>query len=195
MRRTRRRSCTGCALASTASAISWWRADSPYSAFGGVKSRLASFAVIALVLASAGAALDRVAAPAWTAARARQPALRLDPSMAAAGQGVTLALLGGFRALVADALWVRMYVLWERRDLPGTQSLIRLVTAIDPRPVYFWLNGARIIANDFAVWRLEAAGGYDVAGPAIEERLNQEQGKLALTYLDAAMEFHPANAH
>jgi hypothetical protein len=159
-----------------------------------VKSRLAAFIVIAAVLASAGAALDRVAEPAWTAARARQPALRLDPSLPAAGQGVTLALLGGFRALVADVLWVRMYVVWEKRDLPGTQSLIRLVTAIDPRPIYFWLNGARIIANDFAAWRLDTAGGYEAAGPAVEARLNREQGNLALRYLDAAMEFHPASA-
>src|SRR5688500_3946230 len=122
-------------------------------------SRLYTWVVIAVVLAPVGAVLNRFAAPAWTTARAREPALRLDSSMAAAGQGVTLALLGGFRALVADALWIRMYVLWERRDLPGTQTLIQLVTAIDPRPVYFWKNGARIVANDLAAWRIDAAGG------------------------------------
>src|SRR5688572_5858927 len=138
-------------------------------------SRALSLAVVVAVLALAGAALDWVVAPAWSAARARQPALRLHPSMAAAGQGVTLALLGGFRALVADALWIRMYVVWERRDLPGTQSLIQLVTAVDPRPTYFWINGARILANDLAVWRIEAAGGYEAIGPATEARLNREQ--------------------
>src|SRR5688572_11159098 len=119
-----------------------------------LRSKAASFALIATVLACAGAALDYVVAPTWTAARARQPALRLDSSVAAAGQGVTLALLGGFRALVADVVWIRMYVLWERRDLPGTQSLIQLASAIDPRPVYFWVNGARILANDLAAWRV-----------------------------------------
>jgi hypothetical protein len=157
-------------------------------------SKAASSAVIIAVLASAGAALDRVAAPAWTAARARQPALRLDSSVAAAGQGVTLALLGGFRALVADAVWIRMYVLWERRDLPGTQSLIQLVTAIDPRPVYFWINGARILANDLAAWRVEAAGGYESVGPAVESRVNREQGRVGIAHLEAAMAHHPARA-
>jgi hypothetical protein len=145
-------------------------------------------------LIAAGAALDRIVAPVWTAARARQPALRLDSSMAAAGQGVTLALLGGFRALVADAVWIRMYVLWERHDLPGTQSLIQLVTAIDPRPLYFWLNGARILAHDFSAWRIQAAGGYDAVGPAVEARVSQEQGTLALALLSEAATYHPASA-
>ncbi|MGH7959508.1 MAG: tetratricopeptide repeat protein [Opitutaceae bacterium] len=158
------------------------------------RSRLLFHLVLAVVLASAGAALDRVAAPAWSATRERQPALRLDSSMAAAGQGVTLALLGGFRALVADAIWIRMYVLWERRDPAGTQSLIQLVTAIDPRPVYFWVNGARILANDLAAWRVEASGGYEAAGPATEARFNREQGSLALAHLDSAMAFHPESA-
>jgi hypothetical protein len=87
-----------------------------------------------------------------------------------------------------------MYVLWERRDLPGTQSLIQLVTAIDPRPVYFWKNGARILANDLAAWRIDAAGGHENVGPDIQARIDDEQGRLALSHLDAAMSFHPASA-
>jgi tetratricopeptide (TPR) repeat protein len=158
------------------------------------RSRLLVIAIVVAVLAAVGAALDRVAAPAWAAARARQPALRLDSSMAAVGQGVTLALLGGFRALVADAVWIRMYVLWERRDLPGTQSLIQLVAAIDPRPIYFWTNGARILAHDLAAWRIEAAGGYDAVSPEVEARMSREQGTMAIAHLEAAMGFHPASA-
>lgn len=158
-----------------------------------MRSKPFALAVAVAGLAVTGSLLGRLAEPAWAAARERQPALRLNSSMAAAGQGVTLALLGGFRALVADAAWVRMYVLWERHDLPGTQSLVELVTAIDPRPVYFWINGARILANDLAAWRLDAAGGYETAGANVENRINQEQGSLAIEYLAAAMRFHPAN--
>lgn len=158
-----------------------------------MRSKLLVFVVIVAGLAVTGSMLGRIAEPAWKAARERQPALRLSSSMTAAGQGVTLALLGGFRALVADAVWVRMYVLWERHDLPATQSLIELVTALDPRPVYFWINGARILANDLSAWRLDAAGGYEAAGASVENRINQEQGSLAIEYLAAAMRFHPAN--
>ena len=145
-------------------------------------------------LATAGAGLGRIAAPVWTDARARQPALRLDSSVASAGQGVTLALLGGFRALVADATWIRMFALWEKRDLPGTETLLKLVVAIDPRPVYFWLNGARIIAYDLPVWRIEAAGGYEAVSPENQKRIALEQGRVGVDHLGAAMRFHPASA-
>lgn len=150
--------------------------------------------MVIVVLAVAGTLLNRLAAPAWSAAREKQPALKLDSSVAAAGQGVTLALLGGFRALVADAAWIKMYVSWEARDLPAVQTLIQLVAALDPRPVYFWLNGARILAYDLPVWRVEAAGGFEsVAAPA-QERIGREQAALGLRHLDAAMVFHPASA-
>jgi tetratricopeptide (TPR) repeat protein len=158
-----------------------------------VRSRLVVPLVVFAGMAAAGAVLDRLAAPVWAAARARQPALRLDSSLAAAGQGVTLALLGGFRALVADAAWVRMYVIWEKHDLPGTETLIRFVTAIDPRPVYFWLNGARILAYDLAAWRIQAAGGYEGAAASVQQRIAREQAELALRHLEAAIAFHPAN--
>lgn len=144
-------------------------------------------------LAAAGAVLGRIAAPAWTAVREKQPALQLDSSMAAAGQGVTLALLGGFRALVGDGAWIRMYALWERRDLAAVETMLRFVTAIDSRPVYFWINGARIMAYDLAAWRIADAGGNAIA-PETEERIRREQGLQALRHLDAAMRFHPQNA-
>lgn len=144
-------------------------------------------------LAAAGLGLAPLAEPVWRAQRAREPALRLPASAAAAGQGATLALLGGFRALVADAAWVRMYALWERRDLPGVETLIRFVTAVDPRPVYFWLNGTRIVAYDFPAWRIAAAGGYDAVPAEVQRRLVREHAALGLRYLAAAMEQHPHN--
>lgn len=157
-----------------------------------MKSRLGTLAIVVAVLGLAGAALGRVVAPAWSAARARQPALQLDSTAAAAGQGVTLALLGGFRALVADGAWLRMYVLWERRELAAVETLLRFVTAIDPRPLYFWINGARIMAYDIAAWRVAAAGG-DAAAPGVEERIRREQAMLALRYLEAATRVHSQN--
>ncbi len=145
-------------------------------------------------LAGAGALLGRVAAPVWTDRREHEPALRLESVAVAGGPGVTLALLGGFRTLVADATWLRMFVRWEQHDLPTTESLIHLVTTVDPRPVYFWLNGARILAYDLSAWRIELAGGYDVVPMAEQSRIDHEQAGLALAYLDAAMRFHPATA-
>ena len=159
-----------------------------------MKSRLQAFAAVVGGLALAGGALHWIESPLWTAMRAEQPALRLDAAGAAAGQGLTLGVLGGFRAIAADFTWLRVYVIWETRDLPATGTLLRVVTALDPRPLYFWLNGARIVAYDMTAWRIAAAGGYDAVPVALQEQIGAEQARLALRRLDEAMAFHPSNA-
>lgn len=158
-----------------------------------MKSRWLTLAVIGAGLGVAGLLLQSFVAPVWAEFRARQPALRLDSTAAGAGQGVTLAILGGFRALVADGTWIQMYSLWEQRDLPGTETLARLVTTIDPRPVYFWLNSARIVAYDFPAWRIQAAGGYEVVPEEVQKKISHEQARAALRQLETAMGFHPAS--
>jgi hypothetical protein len=159
-----------------------------------VKSNLLTAAVIASGLALTHGALQPVEAPLWAALRAEQPALRLATAGAVAGQGLTLGVLGGFRAIAADFCWVRVFVIWEQRDLPATETLLRLVTALDPRPVYFWLNGARVVAYDMTAWRIAAAGGYDAVPAAEQERWSVQQARLALRRLDEAMTFHPTSA-
>jgi hypothetical protein len=141
-----------------------------------------------------GGVMHEIESPLWTALRAEQPVLRAAAMEAAAGQGLALGVLGGFRAIAADFAWIRVYVIWEKRDLPGTETLLRLVTTLDPRPLYFWLNGARIIAYDMKAWRIAAAGGYDAVPVAEQERIGAEQAGLALRRLDEAMACHPASA-
>lgn len=173
-----------------------WRqgAGSLSSVFANVKSRLLAILVTVGGLALTGAVLQWMEAPLWAALRAEQPALRLDSAGAAAGQGVTLGLLGGFRAIVADFTWLRLHVIWEQRDLAATDTLLRLVTTIDPRPLYFWVNGARIIAFDMTAWRIAEAGGHDVVPAVQRDRLGAEQARLAIRLLEEAMTFHPGNA-
>lgn len=157
-----------------------------------MKSRLALLALLVAGLTATGALAGRIVAPAWAEMRGREPALRLSSTMAGAGQGVLLAVLGGFRALVADGVWLKLHLSWEQRNLPATDSLVRLVPAIDPRPVYFWLNGARIVAYDFTAWRVQAAGGYDALTSAQQEQISHEQARRAIAHLAAARQFHPA---
>ena len=170
------------------------RAGSRSSVFANVKSRLLAIFVTLGGLALTGAALRWMEAPLWAALRAEQPALRLGSAGAAAGQGVTLGLLGGFRAIVADFTWLRLHVIWEQRDLAATDTLLRLVTTIDPRPLYFWVNGARIIAFDMTAWRIAEAGGHEVLPAVQRDRLGAEQARLAIRLLEEAMTFHPGNA-
>ena len=159
-----------------------------------MKSELLTAAVIMGGLALTHAALKPIEAPLWSAVRAEQPAMRAASLGAAAGQGLTLGVLGGFRAIAADFAWVRVFVDWEKHDLPATETLLRLVTVIDPRPVYFWLNGARVVAYDMTAWRIAAAGGYDAVPPTEQERLSVAQAGLALRRLEEARAFHPTSA-
>ncbi len=159
-----------------------------------MKSRLVVPLVTLGGLALTGAVLHRVESPLWAAMHAEQPGLRSEAVGAAAGHGLALGVLGGFRAIAADFAWIRVYVIWEKHDLPGTETLLRLVTTLDPRPLYFWLNGARIIAYDMTAWRIAAAGGYDVVPVAEQQRIGAEQARLALRRLDEAMACHPASA-
>ena len=150
-------------------------------------------ALVLLGLLGAGIVLRPLEAPAWTEVRAKQPALRLDSLKDALGQGVTVGLLGGFRAIVADLFWIRTNSLWEKYDLPGTQTSIKLVTAIDPRPLYFWLNGSRMIAYDMPNWRIDKAGGYDVVPDSVKRRFDEEQSSIGIKFLEGALGFHPEN--
>jgi tetratricopeptide (TPR) repeat protein len=71
--------------------------------------------------------------------------------------------------------------------------LLRLVTTIDPRPVYFWLNSARITAYDFPFWRVLAAGGFQSVPEDVQQRVSHEQARFALRGLETAMRFHPGS--
>jgi len=153
--------------------------------------RLRVGVVVIVVLFAAGWALRPFESTAWRAVRAGQPAMNLDSLQGALGQGVTVGLLGGFRAIVADFFWIKTNSVWGDNDLPATQTLIKLVTAIDPRPLYFWQNGARMIAYDMPNWRIVAKGGYDVVSKAEQRHIDSEQSAVALAYLREAFGYHP----
>ncbi len=147
--------------------------------------------VVALGLLGVGIALRPLEAPAWEEVRAKQPALRLESLKDALGQGVTVGLLGGFRAIVADLFWIRTNSVWEKNDIPGTQTSIKLVTAIDPRPLYFWLNGSRMVAYDMPNWRIDKAGGWEKVPESVRRRYDEEQSAIAIKYLEGGLGFHP----
>ncbi len=150
--------------------------------------------VVVAMLVVAGWAIRPFEDPAWRVVRAQQPAMKLDSLQGALGQGLTVGLLGGFRAIVADFFWIKTNSVWSDNDLPVTQTLIKLVTAIDPRPLYFWQNGARMIAYDMPNWRIVAEGGYDAVSKAEQRHIDEEQSAVALAYLNEAFNYHPNSA-
>ena len=66
------------------------------------------------------------------------------------GAGIAFAMLGGYRTLLADFVWIKGYIDWERQDLSGCVSAIDLATTLDPDSVFYWRFGAGIIAG--ALW-------------------------------------------
>ena len=167
-----------------------WR----YSAFAAVKSEWATLAVVIGGLALTGYGLRGVDDSLSATLRTGETLRRIGPPLAGAGQGMMLGLLGGNRAAAADGAWLRAQVLAEQRDLPGTDAMLQMVTVLDPRPLYFWLNGARMIAYDMPAWCIAPAGGPDRVPVSRQRRLVQEQARRALDRLGEARQFHPRSA-
>jgi hypothetical protein len=113
---------------------------------------------------------------------------RTEQLTAVADQGGLLAVLGGLRSVVASGCWLRANLAWEKSDLAETTRLLDCTVAADERPLYFWLNGARILANDLPEWRLR--------GPvptALRSRVNEEQAQAALRFLERGVRWHGAD--
>lgn len=130
-------------------------------------------------------------APAWQRVQSNRPELNLGGMEEALGQGIIVGMLGGFRAIMADFLWLQTNVVWEERERAKLDSMIRLVTAVDPRPVFFWTNSARMIAYDVPHWRIREEGGYRAVPERRQEAIGREQAEQAFAHIRRALEFHP----
>jgi hypothetical protein len=108
--------------------------------------------------------------------------------------GPVAEVLGGFRAPAADLLWLEANERAEAGDLRAAEALLRLVTAVDPRPLYFWINAARIIAYDLPESQVASAGVGNLLSPDICRRIRVAHAQRALAVLDEAQRYHPASA-
>jgi hypothetical protein len=151
--------------------------------------RLLRFAGVMVGLGLAGGLLDCVAKPLRGGTGRGREKLENSP-----GAGAVWGWLGGFRGLAADLLWLKMHARWEVRDLGATEALIGFTSGVDPRPLYFWLNGARIVAYDFPAWRIEADGGYKAVPTHRQGAIDAEQAKRALVRIAEARKVLPQSA-
>ena len=131
---------------------------------------------------------------AWKAVKAGQSEMNLEALEGALGQGLVVGVLGGFRAILADFLWIRTNTIWERRDRTKLDSMVRLVTTLDPRPDFFWINGSRMIAYDVPNWRIREEGGYSEVPEERQQVIDLEQSTQAFDLINQALNFHPENA-
>ena len=114
---------------------------------------------------------------------------RTDQLLALAGRGGTLAVLGGMRSVAAGGFWLKANLVWEKRDAPATIALIELTVAADERPLYFWLNGARMLAYDLPEWQLEG-----VSSAAVRQKIIADHARQALRFLEQGRRWHGDDA-
>lgn len=110
---------------------------------------------------------------------------------ATAGEGVLLASLGGLRTFVADAFWLRAYVMWERRDRAGCSLFARTACSLAPETPYFRTGYANWLAFDFPHWTLRESGGYGRVPAAEREARHRRDALAALKFLEDEMARDP----
>ena len=74
------------------------------------------------------------------------------------GQGMAIALLAGFRGIVADFLWIQSHGYWEKKQWLQQFRDMEVVTTLQPQSILFWDEGAWHMA-----WNIGYAVSVDPA--------------------------------
>jgi hypothetical protein len=95
------------------------------------------------------------------------------------GQSAFVAVLGGFRSVVADLLFIDAYSAWERTDWAQLLLRLRQATELQPRATLFWE-----MAGWHMAWNAGTAALEDESkSPATRRRLQSEYLKLGEDFL------------
>lgn len=104
------------------------------------------------------------------------------------GQLGFVAALSGFRALVADVVFIQAHVAWERTEWGRVLLLFRQVTTLQPRAVLFW---------DMAAWHMgwnaSVAAFNDPAQPrqSLRVKAQREYFAVARDFLESGIRNNP----
>lgn len=103
-----------------------------------------------------------------------EPGLNLD-LREKIGQLGFIAALSGFRAVLADLLFVKAHAAWERTEWGRVLLLFRQITALQPRVPFFWDAAAWHMA-----WNASAAALNDPTQPRQAFRIKAQRDYFAL---------------
>ncbi len=105
------------------------------------------------------------------------------------GQTAFIAILGGFRSVVADLLFIDAYFAWERVDWSHLLLRLRQVTMLQPHVTMFW-----DIAAWHMAWNASTAASNDTSlSPAGRKRLQREYIELGRDFLERGVANNPKN--
>lgn len=104
------------------------------------------------------------------------------------GQLGFLAALSGFRSLVADVIFIRAHVAWERTEWGRLLLLCREATTLQPRSILFWDMAAWHMA-----WNASVAARHDPAQPneTLRRKAEQEYFALGKDFLERGIKNNP----
>jgi hypothetical protein len=91
------------------------------------------------------------------------------------GQLGFIAALSGFRAIVADALFIQAYAAWENTQWGRMLLLFRQITTLQPRVMLFWDTAAWHMA-----WNASVAAMNDQHQPRLALRVKAQREYFAL---------------
>ncbi len=91
------------------------------------------------------------------------------------GQLGFIAALSGFRAAVADVLFIQAHVAWERTEWGRVLLLFRQATTLQPRSILFWDMAAWHMA-----WNASVAAMNDPTQPRLALRVKAQREYFAL---------------
>jgi len=95
------------------------------------------------------------------------------------GQSAFIAVLGGFRSVVADLLFIDGQAAWERTDWTHLLLRLRQVTELQPHMLMFW-----DVAGWHMAWNASIAAANDQSKPpAGRQRLSREYIELGRDFL------------
>jgi hypothetical protein len=85
------------------------------------------------------------------------------------GQGMAIALLAGFRGVVADFLWIQSHGYWEKKQWLRQYGDMEVVAMLQPLSTLFWDTGAWHMA-----WNIGYAVSVDPANRTTAEGIKRE---------------------
>jgi len=104
------------------------------------------------------------------------------------GQLGFIAALSGFRAIVADALFIQAHAAWENTQWGRMLWLFRQVTTLQPRVLLFWDTAACHMA-----WNASVAAMNDVNQPrqALRVKAQREYFAIGKDFLERGIQNNP----